>query len=229
MNSNHIPFSIPEVSDIYEDIVLRSGYASSEAVTEPMRLEIVKSAEIAILSINPDAIYKTTELTEATADSVIGEGLIIQSKKLAALVSSFVEPSFITAFALTLGEDLSSNIEFLQKDSMTRAFFVDAAGSVLAEKYAMQVENYISEIMSEKDLQISARFSPGYCDWETGVGQDAFFQFLQPESIGIKKLSSGMMLPEKSISGTIIAARSIDHRSPCIFCGKVECPYRRED
>ncbi len=115
-----MPFSIPEVSDIYEDIVLRVGYSSSDAVIEPIIQEIVKSTEIALSSINPDAVYKTAStLNDITADAVIGEELKIESKKLAALVSSFVEPSFIAAFALTLGEELSGNIESLQNQFIT--------------------------------------------------------------------------------------------------------------
>jgi hypothetical protein len=37
------------------------------------------------------------------------------------------------------------------------------------------------------------------------------------------------MIPQKSISAVLVAAREVGLRSPCRFCSKEECPYRRDE
>jgi hypothetical protein len=91
-----------------------------------------------------------------------------------------------------------------------------------------QLDRHISGSLGAEGYETTARFSPGYCDWDVGQGQEELFRFLEPESLGVRRTSAGMMIPQKSISAALIGAREVPLRYPCPFCAKEDCPYRRE-
>jgi cobalamin-dependent methionine synthase I len=144
-------------------------------------------------------------------------------------VKGLKEPEVLCLFVVTSGKDLEMEINENQEESLFRAYLLDAVGSVVAESLADQVERQVSALLGAQGYQTTARFSPGYCDWELGEGQEALFRFLKPESVGVRRTPAGMMIPQKSISGALVGAREVSWRSPCAFCPTEDCPYRRDD
>jgi cobalamin-dependent methionine synthase I len=145
------------------------------------------------------------------------------------LVKSLKDPEMICGFVVTSGQALEDAISRRQEESLFHAYLLDAVGSVVTERLTDQLDQHVSGLLGARGYETTARFSPGYCDWELQGGQKAMFRFLQPESVGVNITSAGMMIPQKSISAVLVGAREVSLRSPCSFCAKGDCPYRREE
>ena len=118
-------------------------------------------------------------------------------------------------------------------DRSARGERPDLSGPALVqavtERLTDQLDQHVSGWLGAKGCQTTGRFSPGYCDWDLSEGQEALFRFLAPESVGVRRTSAGMMIPQKSISAALVGAREVSLRYPCPFCAKGDCPYRRAD
>jgi len=190
---------------------------------------LAQAADAAMAVAAPRSLLKQTGITGVEESVLLGREVTILSRELCRLIGSMHEADSIYGFALTLGHELDALIAQTQPTSLAQALFLDAAGSFLAEHYAGQMEDYLRRMLAQRGLELSARFSPGYSDWEIAHGQRELFHFLRPESIGIGISASGVMSPMKSITGICIAAARVPHRTPCSFCHKKDCRSRRAD
>jgi len=227
MNFQSIQFITPSLVDVCLRVAKGSGYPEMEAVPRIMKNEIMTAAQHVISILQPEAVFSVLPVNEITESRIISDAFVVESKRWAALALGCDSPHCLYPFLLSLGRELDISISEMQDRSMTQAFLMDAAGTVLAEEYARQIEWYISDLTLHEGLCCSARFSPGYCDWDTGKGQEQFKKISEASSVDVSVLPSGMMVPQKSISGVLIAAKSLTITTPCKNCRKFECPYRR--
>ena len=117
----------------------------------------------------------------------------------------------LALFALTIGEEISSQITRLFKEGeFPLGAMLDSAASVGADVAADVLEaRYRSRLHTPQAAQRdhgTLRFSPGYCGWHVS-GQRRLFKALEPEVIGMTLNDSCLMQPLKSISGVVIAGR----------------------
>jgi len=229
MVKNKINLMLPDFSDLVTHILHLSGYESPERVEKSIRKEMEVSVEKVLACLKPESIYRTTDFEKCENGIVKGSGLHIRSNKLSNLASNLNDPESIICFAVTLGRNLDDRVREIQNHSMTQAFFMDAAGSAIAEIFASQAESRLQTLLARKNLTVTERFSPGYCDWDLCCGQDTIHQFLMPECIGIHKYPSGMMIPEKTVTAVMIGARGAKFKTPCSFCDRTSCTHRRDD
>jgi len=216
--------SNPEI--LLPRILNRIGY-SPETMPESIRKRINKLITTGLEIIHVDFVERIAKIINWKTDSITGEEIRINSSKWSILLNHIKSPELLCCFVLTLGESLDRLIDEKKKDSLFDAYVLDALGSLMAEQAADQMETSISNRSSFKNYEWSHRFSPGYCDWELASGQTAIFQFLQPETIGVKSMPSGTIIPEKSISAVMIGAKKMEMKSPCLFCKDQHCKYRR--
>jgi len=209
-------------------VLNRIGY-SPETISKSIYEEIKELITMGLKTIHIDYVEQTTQITSWGKSNITGKGIRIDSNKWSALLTHMNSPKLLCCFVLTLGESLDRIIEEKKKDSLFDAYVLDALGSLIAEQAADQLGISISEHLSVKNYEWSHRFSPGYCDWELASGQMAIFQFLKPETIGVKSMPSGVIIPEKSISAVMIGAKKVTTKSPCLFCKDQHCKYRRAD
>jgi len=212
-----------------EGIRKASGAAPTWQDNRALADMLAQAADAAMDVLDPRSLLKQTDITGVEEGVLTGREVTIPSRELCRLVATMHQANSIYGFALTLGGELDALIEKNQRTSLARALLLDAAGSFLAELYAAQVEDHLRKTISRQGRELSARFSPGYGDWEIACGQPALFRFLRPETIGITLRPSGMMSPMKSITGICISAAHVPHRTPCSLCHKKDCRYRRAD
>jgi hypothetical protein len=228
MISNDFRFSPPDKSELLPRVINQLGYPSLKEVDRYILREVERIIVLGKEKIEPGFLYRTCPLLGWGEGVLKGQDVRIRSEQWSKLVARLVEPGLLCCFVVTLGEEIDASIARMQEDSLFQAYLLDAVGSVLAEQMAGQAEAYLSEVLLAQEYQTTARFSPGYCDWETGEGQNALFGFLQPEPVGVRCTSSGMMIPQKSISACLVGAREVSVKTPCRSCSRTECPYRRE-
>lgn len=209
-------------------VLNRIGY-SPETISKSIGERINKLIAMGLKTIHVDFVERTTRITGWETGHVTGEEIRIDSYKWSSLLNHMENPELLYCFVLTLGNSLDRMIEEKKKNSLFDAYVLDVLGSLMAEKAADQMEISISNRLNFKNQEWSHRFSPGYCDWKLAAGQMAIFHFLNPETIEVTSMSSGMIIPEKSVSAVMIGAKKVTIKSPCLFCKDQHCQYRRTD
>ena len=224
----------PEDIKLYDDVETlsslvceRIGY-SPDSVSEQIHSKVMEIIQKGLNAVGLEFLVRTTAIDGRCRGRIDAEAITIDSKKWSALLSKMESPDFLCCFMLTLGKQIDIVYEnFTQKDLFDQ-FVLDAFGAVMVEKAADQMEASIGKQLRKNHYECSRRFSPGYCDWELKSGQETICRFLEPEKIGVRCMSSGTMIPVKSVSAAMVVARHVPWTVPCRFCREIKCPYRRE-
>lgn len=221
-----VPFLLPSLDEITLGIQRYAGVLHEQKSNRVLSEKISQIAKDVPTVLAPRSLLKKTTIIAFKKNTLTGECISIASRRLVSFVSSMNRPAFLYGFALTMGQQIDRLVAQCQRTSWSKALFLDAAGSFFVGHYADLVEKHLRNELSLQGFELSARFSPGYCDWNVGQGQTAISQFLMPQSIGIKISPAGAMSPLKSITGIVVAAASMPMRKPCAWCDESNCPYR---
>ena len=154
--------------------------------------------------------------------------------------SSSLNPKFLfkksekTVLAVcTIGRSLETRgSQFISEGELSMGVIIDAIASHAAEQTAEYVNKTIIEDIKDeiKGKKVTFRFSPGYCQWELGKGQEMIFNLLETNKIGVTLSESMLMTPIKSVSFAINIGEEIDDKlgsRDCETCSMVNCAYRR--
>ncbi len=214
---------IPSAQDLYSRLMPKLGCGPDHTIEAHIQSLVQLIIDQALKISLPQALYCISEVEHIDSDGILARGMKIQSTQLAALCSRMTSPCIIVAYALTIGERLDQYLGEFTKDSLAKAFILDAAASEIVEAVADKMED---ELWRRHHLEIferTARFSPGYCDWGLS-GQHVLFAMLNPQLIGIHHTNAWSVLPSKSITAIVIGARSIPFPTHCPICSAKGCP-----
>jgi len=135
---------------------------------------------------------------------------------------------YLALFVCTAGvvfTDLFSR--YNQEGNYLEAFIADTIGSLTVEKAMDKIQEILALEMQADGLQITNRYSPGYCNWALS-GQRELFEQLGELPIAVSLTESCLMLPIKSVSGIIGVGENIQKRPySCQICKNKTCNYRR--
>lgn len=209
--------------DFVTRVICRIGYDIG-TVSPVIKDRIKTIVQTGCKAVEMGGIVRITTVDAWESGKISGEGLEIDSIQWARVVSRMISPRQIVCFVLTLGEDFDR----IKKDTaLFDAYVLDGFGSELIEAVALGTEQRITAWAASNNMASSRRFSPGYCDWPLASGQKAVFDFLKPAAIGIRALSTGAILPTKSVSSVMITADQVPLICPCKICKKKTCDHRR--
>lgn len=221
--------SSPSTDYLFSNVSKKIGYPSVKSIPKDIKKKIQPIIEKGLTCIETRHLYKVTPVISWDKSCINGEDVVVESVKWATLLNHMQQPFSLYCFALTLGKELDEMIKASQEKSLFDAFLLDAFGSVVTEYEADQLTHSLMELPETASYEFSRRFSPGYCDWKLQPGQDTLFEFIEPKAIGLTCLPSGAMVPVKSITAVMIAAKKIKKASPCFFCRAGSCAHRRVD
>ena len=134
---------------------------------------------------------------------------------------------------VTIGHDLDNKVsEYFRQGENTRAFILDAIGTVAARYLSKNVRALACQEARGKNLQTTKHFTPGTAEWDISQ-QKGIFDLLPAYKIGVKLNASFMMNPKKSLSWAIGIGKHMvnptkDDNS-CQICQAVNCQYRKID
>lgn len=164
-------------------------------------------------------------------------GSVLTAKKLN-LENKAFEPGGIIvgnlkgseAFGLlvgTIGEEMT---EWMHSDEVVSdlmlTFIADSMGSIIADNIVFQGRTYLESLLSDKGLNVTNSYSPGYCGWNVSE-QHLFFSLLPYDICGITLCDSGLMMPMKSVSAIVGIGENVKNKAyGCDVCRKPDC-YRR--
>jgi hypothetical protein len=172
----------------------------------------------------PQGIYRIFPMLDISGEGILFPGGMVASRMWARLAKSSKGNRHLLFAVITIGaefEEITRNLSHVSNQMI-----YDTIGSEAVEMFTDRLQVVWEKEIGDSVLQMSYRFSPGYCDWGLS-GQEVIFGAVRANKIGVRLMPSFSMIPLKSISCCAIIAREVPIKFPCLFCNKVECPHRR--
>ncbi len=175
------------------------------------------------------SIIKKDLLKCAHGSLELDGGIIFRSKELSSYMRGAVE---ICAFLVTIGSGIEEEASsYMNSGDHLGGYLLDRIGSFAVESLAKNVEDGLRHSQSSRDLSVSMRFSPGYCDWPI-EDQFKLTEIIDFAGIGVTLTENCMMIPKKSITAIVgVGPKELFSKiiSPCAVCNTKVCGYRRID
>ena len=158
------------------------------------------------------------------------DGLLIGNKffKLDKIVTGQLKKSEKAAlFICTIGPGLETRSkQLLNSGDIMLSYLVDIAASVTAESVTNILHDKIKAQMQKSGLNVTNRYSPGYCNWSVSE-QHLLFSFFPENFCEVSLTESALMIPIKSVSGIIGVGHEVKWKDYiCDRCGIKDCTYR---
>jgi hypothetical protein len=169
-------------------------------------------------------IYRVLPVLGTGKSGVETQAGVIRSAMFTRLVDICSGNPSIVFMIATIGEELEDIGR--ANPFLFNQLVYDTVGSELTEIMADLLEADCKEKADNSGLQLSSRFSPGYCDWSL-EGQGIIFSSLDASLINVRLTSHLVMVPNKSISAIAVVAEEMPFAAPCTFCRSRDCPWRR--
>lgn len=201
------------INDIYperERVLYQIGVPEGAKINEKVEAALERSLKLFESLAKPVGLMKDITQGEFT-DLFNGEG---ENAEDALLYNIFPKAENLSLFALTLGEEVSTEIQnaFASNDFPVGSL-LDAAASIAADNAVTKIEDmYCDKLNRESSIKdnVVLSYSPGYCGWHIS-GQKKLFEFLNPSQIGISLNNTFLMTPLKSVSGLLVSGKREIH------------------
>lgn len=134
---------------------------------------------------------------------------------------------YLALFICTAGDAIEKYSKVLMDSKeYLDGYIVDLIGSEIAEAAANFIHGEIKKYAGSLKLNITNRFSPGYCTWNV-IEQFKLFEFFPDNSCGITLTNGGLMSPIKSVSGIVGIGKDVSFKNySCEICNFKECQLR---
>jgi hypothetical protein len=194
-----------------DEVLKQLGYPCADSANANIRKRVEVELTEALRRITPKGAYLLVDDVQAT-----GLELFAAAEKM--VLGLATAGAAIEAMARSLVNDHQG----------ASGLFVDAVGTLAAEKAADFIESRIREDFTCQGWHVSRRYSPGYCDWDIKAQKELLACF--PDTLGIELTDSCLMVPEKSLSFLCVLDRQGDFDwvavGNCRICGRKGCSYR---
>jgi len=192
-----------------------------------------------LLSLIADLISKSIQLAEPRCAYCVYNSISFNSEKHRITIeevvfetgrivtSSLKKSSSLVLFSATIGEKVEKFSKQLMKGgNALEGLIVDLIGSEMAEAVVEYLHKYIENLVSNDGLNVSNRYSPGYCNWNVS-DQQKLFPLLNGYDCGITLTESSLMMPVKSVSGIIGIGSTLKRAAyKCNVCSDLKCIMR---
>lgn len=133
----------------------------------------------------------------------------------------------IVMFLCTAGKEIGNlSRQYMKSGDLLKGYIYDMFGSEIVEAAADRMQEYLKTSMIAAGMNITNRFSPGYCGWDVAE-QHKLFSFFENNFCGITLSESALMDPVKSVSGIIGTGEEVSYAPyQCRVCDDKKCIYR---
>lgn len=136
------------------------------------------------------------------------------------------ESTAAALFICTAGEKITKHAnELIAQGDPMLGYIFDVLGSVTVEKAIEKIQKKLELELLKSGLNISDRYSPGYCEWSVAE-QQYLFQLMPEKFCGVSLSDSSLMNPIKSVSGIIGIGKDLKQKGyQCHWCTDTNCIY----
>ncbi len=199
-----------------------------EGMIDAHTTDLVKKYNTECLRISaPSGAFVLVEALESPSTEEISiPGIVFDSGKIIHKMLRHSEKYAL--FVVTAGPEPEKLARSLITDgNYLEGYIVDLLASALVDSAADQIQEQVRNMAKESNLEITNRYSPGYCAWNVEEQQKLFSLF--PEGCcGISLSESSLMNPVKSISGIIGVGAEVKYSDyTCEICPMHTCQFRK--
>ncbi len=218
-------FPFDELNIVAEDLTVLLGFEDG-IVPEPFPAIIQKALNDAPRFCEIRGGYKTFDSIEINIGK---ESITIDNKTFlpSKTVTTQLKKSISVAlFICTAGAEISNHsVEVSNQDDTLLGYIYDVIGSVTVEKAMDKIQKSLETEFQKSGLNISDRYSPGYCEWSVAEQQN-LFSLLPDNFCGVSLSDSSLMNPIKSLSGIIGIGAGLQQKGyQCRWCNDKNCIY----
>lgn len=144
------------------------------------------------------------------------------------MISSFLKNSeYAALFTCTAGFEVEKySKQYNDEGDFVQSYVIDATGSLLVEGAMELVYEKLKSMTTLNGLNLTNRYSPGYCEWKV-FDQQKLFSFLPTDFCNVTLNESSLMSPVKSVSGIIGIGKDVKYLGYiCDSCKNSGCVYR---
>jgi hypothetical protein len=135
----------------------------------------------------------------------------------------------IAAAVCTIGHELENETSrLLAQGKALDALFLDAAGLAILEALSEEAHLYLKKEAEKEGLFAGCRFGPGFENIQLSA-QKSLLELVNPELIGVRMNSSGVLFPLKSLSFWVMWTSQPPQDAvayKCQNCTLSNCAYR---
>jgi len=204
-------------------------YSKIRPEIKNLTLELLASIKQAHL-IEPVVAYEIYSVTEISPSQVSLEGDVTVHGSL--LPSAFPEARELAVVVCTIGPRLEKQAtDYSKNGRILRAMLLDSVGSAAIDVLAQEACKFITGKASSRGYQVSSPINPGMPGLPITV-QWQLLKMVPAREIGVSLTSSGIMVPQKSISMLIGLGPKMPTWTQAEVCARCSlrgtCPYRIE-
>jgi hypothetical protein len=114
----------------------------------------------------------------------------------------------------------------MNEKKILKGYIVDVLGTIAVESAMIKIHIQLKKEMDADGLNITNRYSPGYCDWNVSE-QSKLFSFFPHDFCGVRLDVKSRMIPVKSVCGIIGIGKNVEYDPySCGLCQRNNCMYR---
>ena len=187
---------------------------------------ITELIDLFTLNVIPKNVYGIWDCQIASSDVTLG-GINVHSQNLAQHLEGCHR---VVLLAATLGTEADTLIRRFSVQDMEKAVIAQAVCAAMIEAYCDTIEGELAQKPEFDGLYPTARFSPGYGDFDI-VHQKDILSILNSGRIGLTLTEGYMLIPSKSVTAIIGFARekkcAAQDRGKCERCADTQCRFRK--
>ena len=176
---------------------------------------------------SPAGAFVLTEALEASSpEALLIQGVSFDTGKI---IPKMLRNSHSYAFLMVTAGPEPENLarSLMTEGNYLEGYIVDLVASAFVDSAADQLQEQLRSQALSDGMQITNRYSPGYCGWAVEEQQKLFSLFPE-DCCGISLSDSSLMNPVKSISGIIGIGAEVRYRDyTCELCSMKDCHFRR--
>lgn len=151
-----------------------------------------------------------------------------QTFTIGKMIASFLRNAeYAALFTCTAGLEVEKwSNKYKDEGDFVQSYVIDATGSLLVEGAMDLVYEKLKNMVTLNNLNITNRYSPGYCQWKV-FDQQKLFSLLPQNFCNVKLSESSLMSPVKSVSGIVGIGKDVKYMGYiCDTCSSKNCVYR---
>jgi len=135
----------------------------------------------------------------------------------------------IAVFLCTAGQGIGNYAEkLMHQGDVVEGYIMDITGSEIVEAAMDKIQDEMEQHLRQYGLNITDRYSPGYCGWNVDE-QQKLFSLFPDKFCGVTLTPHSLMQPVKSVSGIIGIGPEVSRKGyTCNVCDMANCIYRKK-
>jgi cobalamin-dependent methionine synthase I len=212
-----------EISD--KEVIRYLGYRGA-AVDERTISHVAELIDLFTAKVVPQSVYGIWDCQIDSSTVTLG-GMTVHSQSLAQHLEGCRR---VVLLAATLGTEADTLIRRFSVQDMEKAVIAQAVCAAMIEAYCDGIEGELARKTEFDGLYPTARFSPGYGDFDI-VHQKDIVSILNSGRIGLTLTEGYMLIPSKSVTAIIGFGRekgcAEGQVEKCERCADTRCRFRK--